>query len=59
MEAIGWEIQPAGWILQFILIIFLAGQIINWLQHRLDENQQNTRLSLNLLGISLSIPLFA
>jgi hypothetical protein len=39
MDAIGWEIQPAGWILLFILIIYLAGQIINWLQHRSDENQ--------------------
>jgi hypothetical protein len=39
MGAIGWEIRPAGWILLFILIIFLAGQIINWLQHRSGENQ--------------------
>jgi len=39
MEAIGWEIQPAGWILLFILILLLAGHIIWWLQHRTDENQ--------------------
>jgi hypothetical protein len=39
MEAIGWEIRPAGWILVFILIVLLAGQIIGWLQHRSAENQ--------------------
>jgi hypothetical protein len=39
MEPMGWEIQPAGWILLFILIIFLAGQIIKWVQYHSAENQ--------------------
>jgi hypothetical protein len=39
MEATGWEIQPAGWILLLILIVLLANYIIQWLQHRSDENR--------------------
>jgi hypothetical protein len=58
MEPMGWEIQPAGWILLFILIIFLAGQIIKWVQYHSAENQQKSTFSVNLLGISLSLPLF-
>jgi hypothetical protein len=38
MEAIGWEITPAGWILLLILSVLVAGYIIQWLQHRSDEN---------------------
>jgi hypothetical protein len=39
MEAIGWEMQPAGWILLVILIVVVANYIIGWLPRRSDENQ--------------------
>ena len=39
MEAMGWEIKPAGWILSFIVIILLGCCIIGWPQHRSDQNQ--------------------
>ncbi len=35
----GWEIQPAGWILFFILLALLAYYIIKRLHRPSDENQ--------------------
>jgi hypothetical protein len=37
MEAIGWEIQPAGWILLFILIVLLTSYVMRRLKHFSDE----------------------
>jgi hypothetical protein len=39
MEAIGWEIQPAGWIVLFIHIVLLTSYIIGRLKHPSDEKQ--------------------
>ena len=32
MEGVGWEIQPAGWLLLVILGILLIYSAIRWLQ---------------------------
>ena len=39
MDPTGWEIQPAGWILLFIVIVLLAHYIIGQLPPPLRENQ--------------------
>jgi hypothetical protein len=39
MDATGWEIQPAGWILLFIVIVLLAHYIIGQLPPPSHENQ--------------------
>jgi hypothetical protein len=38
MEAIGWEILPAGWLLTAILGILLFYFIIRWLQRSSHKN---------------------
>jgi hypothetical protein len=38
MEAIGWEITPAGWIVIVILIALLAHYIITGLRNPSDQN---------------------
>jgi hypothetical protein len=39
MENIGWEIQPVGWILLFIVLAVLAYYLANRLQDPFDKNQ--------------------
>jgi hypothetical protein len=39
MEAIGWEITSAGWIVIVILIALIAHHIIIWLRNPSDQNQ--------------------
>ena len=39
MDAAGWEIQPAGWILLFVVIVLLAHYPIGQLPPRSLENQ--------------------
>jgi hypothetical protein len=39
MDATGWEIQPAGWILLLIVIVLLAQYIIGQLPPRSHEIQ--------------------
>jgi hypothetical protein len=39
MEAVGWEIRPAGWIIVFGLMALIAHYIIVWLRSRSDQNQ--------------------
>jgi hypothetical protein len=41
MEGIGWEIQPAGWLLLVILGIFLIYSTIRWLQRSSNKNPGN------------------
>ena len=38
MEAIGWEIQPLGWLLLIILGILLIYSAIRWLQGSSQKN---------------------
>jgi hypothetical protein len=39
MEAIGWEITPAGWIVLFLLVALLAHEIIRLLRLPPEQNQ--------------------
>ncbi len=36
MENMGWEIQPAGWILLIIVLLVLTYYVANWLQRPSD-----------------------
>lgn len=38
MEAIGWEITPAGWIVLFLLVALLVDEIIRLLQRPPEQN---------------------
>lgn len=33
MEAIGWEIKPAGWIAILVLVVLIAHHILVWLRN--------------------------
>jgi hypothetical protein len=39
MEAIGWEITPAGWIVLFLLVALLVHEIIRLLRLPPEQNQ--------------------
>jgi hypothetical protein len=39
MEAIGWEITPAGWIVLFLVVAWLAHEIIRLLRLPPKQNQ--------------------
>ena len=41
MEGVGWEIQPAGWLLLAILGVFVIYSTIRWLQHNSNKNPGN------------------
>jgi hypothetical protein len=39
MDPIGWEITPVGWTPLIIVIVWLASQVIGWLQNRTGDNR--------------------
>jgi hypothetical protein len=39
MEAIGWEIKPAGWTVILILLILIAHHLLVWLRNPSDRSQ--------------------
>lgn len=41
MEGMGWEIQPAGWLLMVILGILLIYSTIHWLHRNSRKNRGN------------------